>query len=76
MLKEQPELWRAGLACDGQLVIEGPECSRKEDTMATLSEAIAIRLAVCISRAWEDEDAEMVVEEHASGAKFATESRK
>lgn len=76
LIMEDPKRWRAGLACDGQLVIEGPECSRKEDAMATLSEAIAARLAKCISRAWDDEDAEMGAEEHATGAKFASESQR
>lgn len=75
LTQQTPERWRAGLVCDGQLVIEGPEDPYRQDAMYTLSEAIAARLAKSIPRVWEGEDAETSVEEHASGARFASESQ-
>ncbi|KAK5121009.1 hypothetical protein LTR85_005793 [Meristemomyces frigidus] len=76
LIQTDPERWRAGLVCDGLLVIEGPENGYKQDAMMTLSEVISARLAKAIQRAWDVDDAETDVEEHASGARFATEPQR
>lgn len=74
---KDPERWRAGVACDCLLVIEGPKATYRSGAMITLQETMATRLAECIPQVWdrnsEDEDGVTDVEEHPSGARFAIE---
>ncbi|KAK5115995.1 hypothetical protein LTR62_000451 [Meristemomyces frigidus] len=77
--------WRAGVACDGVLVVEGPEMPGKSMAMNMLLDSLAKRLARSIPRAWDvgsageeddddddDEERTGVVEDKA-GARFAVE---
>jgi hypothetical protein len=86
-----PDVWKAGVACDGMLVIEGPGGAVKAEALNLLFEAVASKLARCVKKAWtskkETEDAGSedgsdaepetgLEEDAATGARFASERRR
>ena len=79
------ECWRAAVACDGMLVIEGPETDRKARALNLLLDSTAAKLARCIPRAWDEsgegsdsegDGGETGVEDDTAGCKFASERRR
>ncbi|KAF2771771.1 hypothetical protein EJ03DRAFT_357955 [Teratosphaeria nubilosa] len=82
-----PDIWRAGVAADGLLVIEGPDGGVKAEALNLLFEAISAKLARSVKRSWlrqgnsalggdDGAEAETGLEEDGNtGARFASERR-
>ncbi|KAK3672307.1 hypothetical protein LTR78_007847 [Recurvomyces mirabilis] len=78
---QQLEKWRAGVACDGTVVVEGPKAETSFMALNSLLESLAAKLGKVMPRAWdvgeesdgEEETEKTGVVEDEDGARFAVE---